>query len=302
MVVGIFSLQDGTPEPIGGIVSDAPDMGGNHTPLALREVLEKSLSDYRGNSILLVPPAIAFFESVATYAIFSAALILEIRQGIIGNLPPDFSYAFGAWGVQYLAVSFLVIVGQVSMTESVVSGSKPSMNDWRIGTKIYSFRILGLGLIYMLTSFGLYGVLSLFRNSVERAMPYMLAVATYRLLGTLLTTVVTSVFYVCLASATLNDGGLARSLVHGVNAIRKNNLCFFEFVALFFTMSAISTFTTLLGSSTGDSVIGSLSYGDIASEIVQTVLSPLWFLIAFRICWPKSWARHRSTSDPLIRI
>ncbi len=102
----------------------------------------------------------------------------------------------------------------------------------------------------------------------------------------LLTTIASAIFYIWLAPIVIDDKGVSASLKAGTEAIGKSGKTFLGFVAIFFPVFLIST---IMGASTtylGTIQPASLSYVTptlVVSQVVTTIFSPLWFLMAFTI-------------------
>jgi hypothetical protein len=197
-----------------------------------------------------------------------------------------------------LVVSFLVILGLANMSGKVVKQGKTTLDDWSAGVRKYFFRVFGIGLVFLgiiLILFMIVGV-----AYVLTVLPEMITsegvmrppitstpqTAYMSWVMTLIMTVASSIFYVWLAPAILDNKGVGASLDMGVKTIRSSSRIFVGFIILFFIVSAIATVIKVLPSMIGldvQPIIGSLTYTSIVSQIIERIFSPLWFLIAFTI-------------------
>lgn len=256
--------------------------------MSLSEILKLSLSDYRINPVLFVPSLIGLTESIIASAILGGEFFPELSQWHVGEVSPFFVYALSAWGIQYLLIGFLVVLGQASMTGSVILKGKTELNDWRVGAKRYSFRVLGLGLVFFIILVVIDRVMPLSNlRSLGGVSAVELVQAGARNLSvTFLYTLVYSVFYVCLGAAIVSDSGSKVALSLGVKAIRQNSVVFVSSVTLFFIVSAILTLSMLITAKTNmfGPQVGSMDYVRTVSVVLQSFFSPLWFLLFFRLC------------------
>lgn len=266
--------------------------------MGFSEIVRKSSADYRMNPVLFVPPLVALLVSVLTSGILPKAG----AQGLPITLP---TLAMVGFGVAFLSlvVSFLVILGQASMSGKAVSQGKTKLVDWSSGVKKYFFRVLGISLIFLgifLLLFAIVGVAYALTILPKLITPQGVVTpsstmaatftakwtATLSLAMALPITVAQSVFYVWLAPAILDDKGVGTSLDLGVKAVRKSWRAFLAFIVLFFVVSVIVALVNDLPAVIGigaQPLVGSLTSTSILSQIIEKVFSPLWFLIAFEL-------------------
>jgi len=260
------------------------------------KIVRKSLADYRANPVLLVPPLVAFLVSTLT-----SATLPRTSTGV-GFPTITSSLLMTGFGMIFLSlvVSFLVILGQASMSGKTVSEGKTKLADWGSGVRRYFFRVLGIGLVFLGIVFVLFMIVGI--AYALTILPKLItpegivtppttsatvaAQPVFTLATTLIFTVTQSVFYVWLASAIIDNKGVGTSLDIGLRTIRRNFRTFLEFMALFFIVSVIVTVIGDLSALIGISVqplVGSLTSTSIVSQIIEKIFSPLWFLIAFEL-------------------
>lgn len=195
-----------------------------------------------------------------------------------------------------LAVNFLALLGQVEMAGKVVLEGKASLGDWGAGIRRLFFKVLGIGLIFLGLLFTLSMVvvviyaLTIIPKLItpEGAVRPPIAPASgTAYMGLALAAVIAlaqSIFYMWLAPAVLEDRRVGASLDSGLKSIKRCGRLFIGFVALF---SIASIATALIKEApslvniAGRPLVGSLTPVSIISQIVEKILSPLWFLMAF---------------------
>jgi hypothetical protein len=259
------------------------------------KIVRKSSAHYRMNLVLFVPPFVALIMSIA-----ASGILPGVGMGALPTFTP--SLLMMGFGVIFLnlVVSFLVILGQASMSGNVVSEGKTKLADWGSGVRKYFFRVLGIGLVFLGIMFVLFMIVGiaialtilpkLITPEGTVAPPTtpttLTAQPMFSLAMTILFTVAQSIFYVWLAPAILDDKGVGTSLDMGVKAVRKTGRAFVGFIAFFFIVSAIATLIGDLPAIIGINVqplVGSLTSTRIVSQIIERIFSPLWFLIAFEL-------------------
>lgn len=262
--------------------------------MGLSEIVRKSLTGYKANPVLFVPPLAAFIISILTSSILPKGVSCEGVPAITSDL------VIAGFGVLFLMLvaSFLVILGQANMSGKVVKESKTTLADWGAGVRKYFFRVFGIGLVFLgiiLILFMIVGVayaLTVLPEMItsEGVMrpPITPAPQTMYMSWamTLIMTVASSVFYIWLAPAILDNKSVGASLDMGVKTIRRSSRVFVGFIILFFIVSAIATVIKDLPSMMGldiQPIIGSLTLTSILSQIIERIFSPLWFLMAFTI-------------------
>lgn len=270
--------------------------------MTLSDVVKMNLARYRMNLVMVVPPVVAMICPIITS--FLLALPPTPPTGVF--TPELLGFIYAAFGVflMNLVISFLALLGQASMAGRVVVEGKTRLIDWGKGIKKYSLRVLGIGLIYlgiiavffvlmvMILMFAMLPqLISQFGLPTPSTTPQIspLISATTSLVTLLVMTIVSAVFYVWLAPAIIDDRGVFASLDIGTKAMRKEGKLFLGFIVLFFVVSAgaqlINTLPIYLGI-----MVPSVCYGgfcvtptQIVSQVITTLFSPLWFLIAFTI-------------------
>ncbi|WP_455276842.1 hypothetical protein [[Eubacterium] cellulosolvens] len=262
--------------------------------MELLEVTRKGLVLYRANPVLFVPPFVAFIISILTSAILPRDIA---HEGFPAITPSILMMGFGALFLM-MAVSFLVILGQVNMSGKVITKGKTTLADWGDGVKKYFFRVLGIGLVFlgiMVVLFMVVGMAYALTILPEMITPEGVVSPSFTpapqaaYMGwamTLIMVVAQSVFYIWLAPAIMNNKSVGTSLDLGIKAIKKGGRVFVSFIILFFIVSVVTMFvensSTFMGT-TIQPLVGSLTYTKIVSQLIEKVFSPLWFLVAFAI-------------------
>ncbi len=105
---------------------------------------------------------------------------------------------------------------------------------------------------------------------------------------TLFGAVSTAVLYTWIAPIVLENKGVIASLSSGTRGIREGGRTFLGFIALIFVVSGVTAlienFPMYLGAPVQQlSSQGYLTPSNVASQAISTVISPLWFLMAFTI-------------------
>ena len=270
--------------------------------MALSDIVKISLARYRVNPIMIVPPLVAM-----VFPLIASLLLVPPTPKAFA--PEFLSFIFMAFGVLLLnlIVSFLALLGQASMAGRVVAEEKTRLTDWGKGIKKYSLRVLGIGLIYLgiiVVFFVLIGMIIVFAmlpqlisqlgGIVTPPTPPLTPLITPSItmattgVTALLMTIASAVFYMWLAPAVVDDKGVFVSLDAGTKTIRKGGKAFLGFIALFFIVSAIAqmieAFPTCLGVTIQPVCYnGCVTPTHIVSQVITTIFSPLWFLIAFTI-------------------
>jgi hypothetical protein len=264
----------------------------------LIDIVRLNVARYRTNPVIIVPPLIVL--------VFGTAITpLMGLPGADFSTPEFVSYAFlGFWALFLsLAISFLTLIGQASMASRVVLEGKAVLRDWVHGVKRYSTKVLGVCVIYL-------GVLVLSFIPMMIMYWYVMLAQLPSLMGAydpemppsppiippsinivtnwtalIFTSVITAVLYLWLAPVFFEDGGVFTSIRAGNQALKKNWRTFLGFVALFITVSGaanlIENLPTYLGTSIQRS--GYLALTHVTSNVINTIFSPLWFLIALTI-------------------
>lgn len=262
--------------------------------MGLSEIIGKSLTVYKANPVLFVPPFVAFIVSILTSAILPRDVSREGVPAITSDL------VMAGFGVLFLmlVVSFLVILGQANMSGKAIKEGKTTLGDWGAGVRKYFFRVFGIGLVFLgiiLILFMIVGVayaLTVLPEMItsEGVMrPPITSTPQTAYMGWVMTfimSVASSAFYIWLAPAILDNKGVGASLDMGVKTIRMSSRVFVSFIILFFIVSAIATVIKDLPSMIGldiQPIIGSLTLTSILSQIIERIFSPLWFLMAFTI-------------------
>ena len=270
--------------------------------MTLFDVVKMNLARYRTNPVMIVPPLVAMIIPIITSSLLAPPPALPTPQVFAPELLGFIFMAFGVF-LMNLVISFLALLGQASMAERVVVEGKTRLVDWGKGIKKYFLRVLGIGLIYLgiIAVFFVLMVMILVFAMLPQLIPQLgevpsptpqispLVSATTGWVTPLVTTIVSAVFYMWLAPAIIDDKGVFASLDMGTKAMRKEGKLFLGFIALFLVVSAgarlINTLPIYMGI-----MVPSVCYvgfcvtpTHVVSQVVTTLFSPLWFLIAFTI-------------------
>ena len=268
------------------------------------DTVKKSSARYRMNPILILPPLVATIFPLITPLIMEPPSVSPTP----GVFPPELlTFVFVAFGFLFLSllISFLVLLGQASMTGKVILEGKTRLSAWGKGIKRYFLRALCIGLIYvvivmvsiMLVTFIsvlaiLPQLMSQLREGTPPQMPQISPLISMTTMTTswvtaLLTTIASAIFYIWLAPAIIEDKDVFASLQAGTKAIGKSGKTFLGFVALFFLVSLvpvlIQTLPTYFGTTVQPVCYGCVTPTLVVSQVVTAIFSPLWFLIAFDI-------------------
>lgn len=255
-----------------------------------------SLIKYRGNAVLVVPALTAFSIQLISSIVFSD---IAMRGNSLEYRALTIAQYFLVVDVVTAILSFLIILGRVSMSEKVVRGKKASFGDWGTGVTRYFSKViwvwLAFGAITLLiilpTDFA-YTILvqtriiALWNHSRTEVlrMSALAGLAWHGLLVGLLGSIVQWLFYLCLASSVLDRKGFRASLKVSIAAVRKKRRVFFGLVLLFWAVSimfrVIRDSPALIGI-ISQPKIGISNLSDVVSELLESVLSPVWFLSAF---------------------
>jgi len=264
--------------------------------MKLTRILVRSLVDYKSNPMLVIPPLVSMIVTFLT----SDYYLANFRAGTTEASDP----AFALYPVWFLfgfelflgLVALLVILGQISMTGKVILTGKTRLSEWRVGLRRYFWRTLGIGAVFLgiavaVVVLGMHVYVSVFILPAIASHPSTLAASSefthqpYPVLGSFfLVAVYASIFYMCLASAVLDDKGVGASISSGFKALKKSGRSYLGFLGLFFLVPL------LLGSATltpdllaNQSLTGFLKVPSLLSMLLGALFSPLWYLMLFRM-------------------
>lgn len=264
--------------------------------MSLSDVVKLNLDRYRDNLVIAVPPLVSMIVNMLSL------LWLPIYPEAYVN--GSQSFLLVGWGTWTLiqVVSFLALLGQASMAGKVVSGKKTSLSDWVDGTRAYFSRALGISMIHM----GIVGiffiplsriyyslVLQPLASRIGLAAPQAPApaiitpVSTAMMLATtLFIATATAVLYMWIAPIVFEDVGVIASLSSGNRAMRDSGKAFLGLIAIISVISGVTSMVENLPLYSTMAVQELLPQGyltptNIASQAINAVISPLWFLIAF---------------------
>ena len=104
----------------------------------------------------------------------------------------------------------------------------------------------------------------------------------------ILFSIITAVLYMWLAPVFFEDADVFASVGAGNQALRANGRAFLGFVALFIAVSGVANLIENLPVYLGATIqqisgSGGLVPTHVASQVIETMFSPLWFLIALTI-------------------
>lgn len=274
--------------------------------MTLFDVIKTSLARYRVNPVMVVPPLVAMIFPIITSFLLAPPPTPPTPRVFAPELLGFIFVAFGVF-LMNIVISFLALLGQASMAGRVVVEGKTRLIDWGKGIKKYFLRVLGIGLIYLgiIAVFFVIMVMMLVFAMLPQLIPQLGAVApptppttpqisplisaTTSWVTPLVMTIVSAVFYMWLAPAIIDDKGVFASLDFGTKTMRKEGKLFLGFIALFFVVSAGAQLINMLPTYLGIMVPSVCYVGfcvtptHIVSQVITTLFSPLWFLIAFAI-------------------
>jgi len=267
----------------------------------LLEIVRLSIARYRANPVIVVPPlAVLAFELVI--------LPLMGVPAADASGPELESYAFIGFGALFLSlvISFLALVGQASMASVVVLGGKAGLRDWVRGVRRHSPRALGVYFIYlvvMVLSFVpmivmyWYAMLPWLRHQIGASGPVEPPSPPFMSLpigiainwtALILFSVITAVLYMWLAPVFFEDADVFTSVGAGNKALRANGRAFLGFIVLFIAVSGVANLIENLPVYLGATIqqiysSGYLAPTHMASQVIETIFSPLWFLVTLTI-------------------
>jgi hypothetical protein len=266
----------------------------------LTDVVRLNIARYRTNPVIIVPPLVAMAFELAI------PLLTGIPSTDFPDLKPG-SYALMGFGTLALSltISFLSLIGQASMASEVVLEGKASLRDWVHGVRKYSTRVLGVYAIYLgimivsvipLAIIFWYAMLPQLLHQmgtswpeISSSTPLIPASTSIAINWTAitLTSVITAVLYMWLASMIFEDTEVFTSISAGNQAVRVSGRTFLGFTALFILASGIANLVEnlpmYLGTYTQQPYGGYLTPTHVTSLLVNAIFSPLWFLIALTL-------------------
>ena len=262
--------------------------------MTLFDIVRKSLARYRMNPILILPPLVTMTFSLITSVIIVSPSV-SYTPGVFA--PELLTFVFVAFGVLCLSllISFLVVLGQASMTGRVILEGKTRISAWGKGIKRYFVRVLGIGLIYfgivmvffmLVMLISMFAILPQLMSQLGRGTPPQMPEISPVIFMTswvtaLFFTIASAIFYIWLAPAIIDDKDVFASLQAGTKAIGKSGKEFLGFVILFYLVSLVSV---LIGTPVQPALFnGYVTPTQVVSQVVTAIFSPLWFLIAFTI-------------------
>jgi len=267
----------------------------------LLDIVRMNIARYRTNPVIIVPPLVVLaFELVV--------LPLMGIPAADASRPELESYAFIGFGALFLsmAISFLALVGQASMASVVVQGGKASLRDWVNGIRKHSPRVLGVYFIYlgvMVLSFipiivmFWYAMLPWLNYQIGASgpveplsPPFMSSPIGIAINWTtlILISVITAVLYMWLAPVFFEDADVFTSVGSGNKALRASGSTFLGFIVLFIAVSGVANLIENLPVYLGATIqqtygSGYLAPTHVASQVIKTMFSPLWLLVALTI-------------------
>ncbi|MBI2185337.1 MAG: hypothetical protein HYU39_10335 [Thaumarchaeota archaeon] len=209
-----------------------------------------------------------------------------------------------------VTVGFLVLLGESGMTGKAVTEGKVSIAEWGRSVRKYFVRILGLALIYVGLLVGVFTVvgvitimpviLSMVGQAAQGQPPpsesaIMQSFAPVAIVFAVIAAFVQAGFYLLLAPAVVDDAGIGGSVEKAIRVLRAKYKAFLAYASLVCGIILVSSAPILLFFFSGFDVNlkvaflpGNLSVAVLVPSIVQTIFSPLFFLIAFLIYYDAS--------------
>jgi len=238
-------------------------------PLAFMDVLRRSLKDYRENLVLVVPFLIQYIQSWASYAVSS-------RYPSQSPSMPNPLLLLN--GLISLVVVFAAYLGQISLTAAAVGRGKAALRDWSDGFK-YFWTFLAFLIVFGLLLVGPELGTGLLYQQIK---PHSatIAYATYYLVTIPILATGQSILFVCFAAMGLDRKGFATSLDMGWRAMWARRSAFAGLVIISIAVQGAIDVAAFL---TAPILEGALKNLIFVFPLVQIIVFPLWFLIAFRI-------------------
>ena len=264
--------------------------------MTLFDLIKLNLGRYRKNPVIAVPP-------ITVMIIYMLTSRLTPLSGVTDDIGTNYFMGFGILFLN-LAVPFLGLLGQVSMTGKIVGGGKADLDDWIEGIRAYFSRVLGVNLIYFgtLTILAILLMGAYFANvipplasqiglitneTVTQVLNSPLSFATILGLG-LIDAATTAFLYMWTAPIVFDDQRVFDSLRLGSKASKEGRLKFLGLIALMFVASGITAlinYVPLYRSLSTELIINQGYYtpSTLVSQTIRAIFSPLWLLIAFTI-------------------
>ena len=229
-------------------------------------ILENSLKDYCHNPILLIPVLVS-----TLFGLLLSYLFLLTQEWIL--LLPVF------------LVGVICDIGLVTMSARIATGEYCKLSDWPFGIRKYLWRLLLVEIMVTFIvgfAFGAVGVLLLWSHVPDFVVRLCNALGSSfgQLLG-----------YVSYAAVIIGESGPWTSIKCGWKAIIQSGRLSTVVLVIFLVLNEIRRLmipeSAFQGSSLASVLAAALAYGFSASSIgfsiVQSVLRPLWFLLAFGV-------------------
>jgi len=250
--------------------------------------------DYRANPLLMIPPLAAFCIGVLASMVDSVILSLHpLGDFSVATLGPYFSLI----AVLQSIVSFFVILGQLGMTEKVIADGGASLRDWASAVKHHFIRVLWISLpfaalgvmIFILFNWAFAYLIEVrllwaHQSTLDLMRRMEFAQLISNSLTSLLEAFVLWFWNLCLASTVLERRSFRASLGASKNVVRGNRGLFVRLVLFYWTVSLLLTVVSagpfLLGIMTQPK-IGITDASSMVSNVIGSLLSPLWYLIGF---------------------
>ena len=263
--------------------------------MTLFDLIKLNLGRYRENPVIAVP-------TVTVMIVYMLTSRLTPLSGVTDDIGTNYFMGFGILFLN-LAVPFLGLLGQVSMTGKIVGGGKADLDDWIEGFRAYFSRVLGVSLVYlgtlMILAILLMGAyfanvilplasqIGLITNeTVTQVLNSPLSFATILGLG-LIDAATTALLYMWTAPIVFDNQSVFDSLRLGSKASKEGRLKFLGLIALMFVASGITAlinYVPLYRSLSTELIINQgYTLSTLVSQTIRAIFSPLWLLIAFTI-------------------
>jgi hypothetical protein len=267
--------------------------------LGFSSIVVGSLRNYPANPVLALPALVGFLGSFISEIVFSDLIDRCSFQATMDPCFMSFARYSVVSPVVLGVVGLFLVLGSVAMTEQVVLGNQASMSGWARGIRLHFAKVFVVLLVFgaigsaisvaeaIAISTLIFTRLFSQVHGADLGKELIMAnawagMAWDGLMGPLVSFL--SIFsYLCLASSVLDRRGLRASMRTALRMLKHDRGVFFSFVLLLwavgFAVSLLSEFPLLIG--IAQPTFGASTPSSIVSHLAGSVISPLWYLIAF---------------------
>jgi len=236
------------------------------------------------NLVLLIPAVIGFVTDNVDGAFYPYAM-----SNVFGSYP---TYASSSTDPFVMALSlslltlspillFLVFLGQGVLTGKVISQGNVKLRDWVTEGRKFFFTVLGIGIVNAIVTSR---ITNLSIRLVDLGDWYTPQTQLVNGLLGLVTDVLKAFFLFWLATLILGHRSFIHSLIAAVKGLRSQLMVFVELILFFWgTDMAISSVLLLIHFAANKPLIGYPIIQRVVGDLMDAILSPLWFLMIFEI-------------------